>query len=317
MTKDTYIRLMDGTYCQRNELPDYSDKEVFIPVIQKRKIIESTEIITTSIVGIYGYYIIYNDHIYFDDGLDEYGENQLTLYNFRYFTSVRFSGNSIIWKRKNKPVIVDFEMNEIVSLNGEERYSLEFKVPISKTYPFTHWDFSGIIDCVANEKDLALQVRDAWERPESHTLIIHSNIPNDNSSSLGTFEVTHDQDEKLMGRLLCIKDSKVYIQTLRNDKTKLCVFDLYGNMIEEIDYPSMRDEWIKEQNDISYKVIIRLGSSLFVEYKSVKRNFIPIVYNMEGIPDVRFLQTRLKSNGLLNDNKPYYVQWYWNTRSID
>lgn len=322
MTRDTYIRLMDGTYCQRNELPDYTDKDVFIPVLQKSaKFVKSLEdeycTITTRLIGIYGYYLLYVNDVYLDDDSIEFNEKYLTLYNFRYFTSSTCSGNSIFWKRGNSPVIVDIDANKICSLDGKEQYLLKFKTPITSREPFAYWDFNGIIDCVSNEEDIAIQVRDAWERPESHTLIIHSNIPNDNSSSIGTFEVTHDQDEKLMGRLLSIKDSKVYIQTLRNDKTKLCVFDLYGNMIEEIDYPSMRDEWIKEQNDISYKLIIRLGSSLFVEYKSVKRNFIPIVYNMEGIPDVRFLQTRLKSNGLLNDNKPYYVQWYWNTRSID
>lgn len=313
---------MDGTYCLRNEIPDYSDREVFIPVLQKpAKFVEESEddycTIATSLIGIYNDYLVYVNDVYLNDESIEFAPEYLTLFNFRYLTSSTGSGNSIFWKRGNRHVIVDLDFRKINSLNGEELFSFKSIIPIGNRDPLAYWKFNGIIDCIANDEDLALQVMDAWECPESHTLIIHSNIPNDNFSSFGTFEVTHDQDEKLMGRLLSIKDSKVYIQTLRNDKTKLCVFDLYGNMIEEIDYPSMRDEWIKEQNDMSYKVIIRLGSSLFVEYKSVKRNFLPIVYNMEGIPDVRFLKTRLKSDGLLNDNKPYYVQWYWNTCSND
>ncbi|MDO4194788.1 MAG: hypothetical protein Q4D33_01410 [Prevotellaceae bacterium] len=320
MSKDTYIKLMNGSYCQQTEIPDYSDKDFFIPVLQKpAKFIKKSEdefcSIATKIIGIYDDYIIYNDHISFNDNLDEYGENLLTLYNFRDFTSTHCSGNSLIWKRGQRTVIVDFDNKEIISLNGEERCSLDFEIPICRTYPFVHWDFNGIIDCVANGDDLVIQIRDAWERPESHTLIIHSTMPNDNRTCIGTFEITHDQDTKLMGRLQSIKDSKVYIKRLCNEKSKLCVFDLYGNLIYEIDEPSKKDEWIKEQNEISYKVVISLSSSMFVEYKNVKRNFIPIAYNMEGFPDVRFLQTRLKSDGLLKDNKPYYVQWYWNISS--
>lgn len=79
MTRDTYIRLMDGTYCQRNELPDYTDKDVFIPVLQKSaKFVKSLEdeycTITTRLIGIYGYYLLYVNDVYLDDDSIEFNE---------------------------------------------------------------------------------------------------------------------------------------------------------------------------------------------------------------------------------------------------